>query len=166
MLYSHWEGFIKNSSSYYLAFVKFRKLNYSELSTCLLTLAIKSKLVDTLNTNEHNEQQRFVEFFTGELNTRAKWNLDKAIDTKSNLNSGVLMNILSVLGIDNKDFELKSNLIDSQLVKNRNTISHGNYFNMDKEEYSELHKQIIRLMDIFFNEVTNQVVLKKYKKSA
>lgn len=164
MLYSHWEGFIRNAANYYLLYVKQKKLPYSKLSRCLLTLALKTKLVTTVSTNEHKEQQRFIDFFLDDLNTRAYWNLEKAIDTKSNLNSEVLLNILSVIGIDPRDFQLKSNLIDKQLVKNRNTISHGNYFHMEKDDYSDLHDQIVGMMNNLSNRITNSVVLEKYKK--
>lgn len=166
MLYSHWEGFVKNSTSYYLFYVKQLKLNYSDLSPCLLTLSLKTKLLEFNNNSSHEEQLKFVDFVQNDLNQRAFWNLEKAVDTKSNLNSKVLQNILSVVGISFNDFELKSNLIDEKLVKNRNTIAHGNYLSFSKEDYSILHAEIVGMINNIFNQITNLAVLKKYKNSA
>lgn len=166
MLYSHWEGFVKNATSYYLLYVKQLKLNYSELSPCLLTLSLKTKFLEFNNTSSHEEQLKFVDFFQNDLNQRAFWNLEKAVDTKSNLNSEVLQNILSVVGISFQDFELKSNLIDEKLVKNRNTIAHGNYLTFTKKDYTDLHAEIVGMINNIFNQITNLAVLKKYKNSA
>ncbi|MFD2724631.1 MAE_28990/MAE_18760 family HEPN-like nuclease [Hyunsoonleella rubra] len=166
MLYSHWEGFIKNATSYYLIYVKQLKLNYSDLAPCLLTLSLKSKLLEFNNNYNHEENLKFVDFFQNNLNQRAFWNLEKAVDTKSNLNSEVLQNILSVVGISFHDFELKSNLIDEKLVKNRNTIAHGNYLSFTKNDYKNLHAEIVGMVNNIFNQITNLAVLKKYKNSA
>lgn len=166
MLYSHWEGFVKNSTSYYLLYVKQLKLNYSDLSPCLLTLSLKTKFIEFNNNSSHEEQLKFVDFVQNNLNQRAFWNLEKAVDTKSNLNSEVLQNILSVVGISFNDFELKSNLIDEKLVKNRNTIAHGNYLSFSKEDYTILHAEIVGMINNIFNQITNLAVLKKYKNSA
>lgn len=166
LLYAHWEGFNKVSCELYLEYVKQLKLNYSELSNNLLALSIKSEIVDMESTNNHERHTEFLGFIDSGLNNRAKWNLDKAIDTKSNLNSDILRNIMSVVGIDFKHFELKSKLIDEQLLKNRNTIAHGNYLTIDRKEYHSIHVDILTLMQIVYDELSNLVALKKFKKGA
>jgi hypothetical protein len=79
-----------------------------------------------------------------------------------------LKNILSVIGIPFTDFELKSHLIDVQLLKNRNNIAHGNgnKLEINKPSYLSLHKEIEGLLNIFHSHLSNLVVLEKYKKSA
>ena len=166
LLYAHWEGFTKYSTECYLNFVKYKKLKYNELSTNLLALSLKSYIHEFKTSFQHKMHADFLNFIENNLNERAKWNLENAIDTKSNLNSEVLKNILSVIGVPLNDFELKFNLIDEQLLKNRNSIAHGNYLLIDKKEYLNIHKEIFTLMDILFNELTNLVSMKKYKKSA
>lgn len=166
LLYAHWEGFNKTACETYLNYVKQLKLNYSELSSNLLALSIKSEIVDMESTNNHERHTKFLDFIQSQLDKRAKWNLDKAIDTKSNLNSEILKNILSVVGIDYKAFELKEKLIDEQLLSSRNTIAHGNYLLIDKKEYMSIHSEIMVLMQIVFDELSNLVTLKRYKKSA
>jgi len=168
LLYAHWEGFIKTACTKYLDFVKFKKLSYSNLCDNLLALSLRSKIQEIENRGQHIIHKEFIQFFQNELEQRATWNLEKAIDTKSNLNSDVLENILSVVGIPFTDFELKSHLIDVQLLKNRNTIAHGNGNKLDinKDSYLNLHKEIEGLLNIFHNHLSNLVVLEKYKKSA
>ena len=164
LLYAHWEGFNKVACDLYLGYVKQLRLKYSDLSNNLLALSIKSQIVIMESTNDHEKHTKFLNFIDEELETRAKWNLDKAIDTKSNLNSKILRNIMSVVGIDFSLFELKSNLIDVQLLQNRNTIAHGNYLVIGKEEYLSIHTEVLKLIQITFDELSNLVVLKKYKK--
>ena len=166
LLYAHWEGFTKYSTDCYLNYVKNKKLKYNELSNNLLALSLKS-YIHELNTNfQHKLHADFLNFIENGLDDRAKWNLESAIDTKSNLNSEVLENILSVIGIPKIYFELKFKLLDEQLLKNRNSIAHGNYLLIDKKEYFNIHKEIFTLINVLFNELTNLVTMEKYKKSA
>jgi hypothetical protein len=168
LLYAHWEGFIKTACSNYLDFVKYRKLNMNELPDNLLALSLKSELQELESTGQHILHLKFVQFIKTSLSKRATWNLDKAIDTKSNLNSEVLENILSVVGIPFTDFELKSNLIDEQLLKHRNNIAHGNgnVLDFDKNGYLKVHDEIYDLLQLFYNHLSNLVTLEKYKVSA
>lgn len=166
LLYAHWEGFNKTACDTYLEYVKQLKLKYSELSPNLLALSMKSEIVELESTNNHERHTHFLEFIQNQLENRAKWNLDKAIDTKSNLNSAILKNILSVVGVSYNSFELKEKLIDEQLLNSRNTIAHGNYLLVDKKEYMSIHSEILLLMQRVFDELSNLVTLEKYKKSA
>ncbi|MBL1281118.1 MAG: hypothetical protein COA33_012630 [Fluviicola sp.] len=166
LLYAHWEGFTKFSTECYLNFVKYKKLKYNELSTNLLALSLKSYIHEFETNYQHKLHVDFLNFIENDLDDRAKWNIENAIDTRSNLNSEVLENILSVIGIPMNDFELKFNLLDEQLLKNRNSIAHGNYLLIDRIEYLNIHKEIFTLMNVLSNELMNLVTLEKYKKSA
>lgn len=166
LLYAHWEGFNKTACETYLEYVKQLGLTYSELSCNLLALSVRSEIFELESTNNHGRHTKFLKFIQNELDQRAKWNLDKAIDTKSNLNSEILRNMLSVVGIHYDSFELKEKLIDEQLLSTRNTIAHGNYLLVDKREYMSMHSEILSLMQIVFDELSNLVTLKKYKKGA
>jgi hypothetical protein len=166
LLYAHWEGFTKYSTDCYLNYVKNKKLKYNELSKNLLALSLKSYIHELKTNFQHKLHVNFLNFIENDLDDRAKWNLENAIDTKSNLNSEVLENILSVIGIPIIDFELKFKLLDQQLLKNRNSIAHGSYLLIDKKEYFNIHKEILNLIEVLFNELTNLVAMEKYKKSA
>ncbi|NJM61748.1 MAG: hypothetical protein HC849_18575, partial [Oscillatoriales cyanobacterium RU_3_3] len=46
-------------------------------------------------------------------------------------------------------------LIDIKLLKTRNEIAHGNYSAFDREEYIELHREVIGMLDMFRTQIEN-----------
>lgn len=163
LLYAHWEGFIKNSCEYYLSYVKYQKLKFSELKENFIALGLKNKLTEFEQTNKATIHCQMVEFLLNELNQKASIPDENIIKTGSNLNSMILKEILTSIGIDFSDYELKSNLIDSVLLKNRNSIAHGQYVELDDIEFSNLHSDIIWIMDDVKTKLTNSVLLEEFK---
>lgn len=161
ILYAHWEGFVKLASNSYLEYVRMQKLSYDELASNFVALAIKEKLKETKDTNKPSLYIPVCDFFLFELNKRSSLPKE-AISTASNLSSEILKEITSILGLNFSDYSTKSKLIDEKLLKSRNEIAHGNYLLIDTEEYLELHKTIINLLDIFKNQIENACIQKKY----
>ena len=62
------------------------------------------------------------------------------------------------------DYELKSNLIDAVLLKNRNSIAHGQFVELDDIEYHNLHSEILAMMSDIRTKVSNAAVLEEYKR--
>ncbi|WP_330202804.1 MAE_28990/MAE_18760 family HEPN-like nuclease [Cyanobacterium sp. DS4] len=163
ILYAHWEGFVKLASNSYLEFVRMQKLSYDQLASNFVALAMKEKLKETKDTNKPSLYIPVCDFFLFELNKKS--NLPKeAISTASNLSSEMLKEIMSILGLNFADYSTKSKLIDEKLLKSRNEIAHGNYLLIDREEYLELHIEIINLLNIFKNQVENACLQEKYKR--
>lgn len=52
----------------------------------------------------------------------------------------------------------KSVLIDTKLLKTRNEIVHGNYSVFDRDEYLELHGEVIGMLDLFRNQIENAAI--------
>ena len=52
ILYSHWEGAVKNIAEYYLNFVSCQKLRYSDLKKNFLMLVIKNLIDETSKTKK------------------------------------------------------------------------------------------------------------------
>lgn len=161
LLYAHWEGFIKNSAEAYLCFVKSQKLNCNQLSDGLLSVALKQKMLEFEDTNKSTVHIQFICYFRNELNKRAS--ISEVVNTKSNLNSEILREILLSIGIDFTPFELKSNLIDKQLLNYRNTIAHGQYLLIDKEEYESIHQEIFSMINIIRTNIENAAINEEYK---
>ncbi|MDC5044252.1 MAE_28990/MAE_18760 family HEPN-like nuclease, partial [Acinetobacter baumannii] len=88
------------------------------------------------------------------------------IDTKSNLNSEVLEEIMGKIGLDTSSFELKANFIDESLIKMRNAIAHGEYRNIELQDFLDIYDGTMILIENFFNEILNFVVQKKFLLSA
>ncbi|RAM48038.1 MAG: hypothetical protein C6Y22_30135 [Hapalosiphonaceae cyanobacterium JJU2] len=161
ILYSHWEGFVKLAANSYLEFVRSKKLTYKELSSNFLALAMKEKLKEAKETNKPSLYIPICDFFLSELNQRCILPKD-AISTASNLSSEILKEITDILGIDFSLYSTKSVLIDTKLLKTRNEIAHGNYSVFDKDEYIELHLEVIGMLDIFRNQIENAAIEKKF----
>lgn len=164
LLYAHWEGFIKNSCELYLTYIKSQKLNYNELSENIIALSLKYNLKEFEQTNKSTIHCQIVDFLLNNLNQRAAIPENDIIKTGSNLNSNILKEILTTVGLDYKEYELKNNLLDTVLLKNRNSIAHGEYIALDEVNYNDLYKDILAIMDDIKTRLSNSVVLESYKR--
>lgn len=161
ILYSHWEGFVKLAANSYIEYVREQKLTYKQLSSNFLALAMKEQLKKAKETNKPSLYIPVCDFFLSELNQRCSLPKD-TISTASNLSSEILKEITYILGIDFSYYSTKSVLIDTKLLKTRNEIAHGNYLIFDREEYIELHREVIEMLDIFRNQIENAALERKF----
>lgn len=164
LLYAHWEGYIKNASSYYLGYVSFQGLRYQELANCFVATALKQQLLDfsaTLKATQHLTFVNYLDVYGSEV---PKFNPDLIIKTGSNLNSSILKEILTVIGITYTPYELKGHLIDEQLLNYRNSIAHGEWLAIDQSGYEFLHHEIYAMLMQIKNEIENSAAQKLYKK--
>ncbi|MEX6778885.1 MAE_28990/MAE_18760 family HEPN-like nuclease [Limnospira fusiformis] len=162
ILYSHWEGFVKLAANAYLDYVRLQKLNYQELSSNFLALAMKEKLKKSKETNKPSVYIPICEFFISELNQRSVLPKD-AISTASNLSSEIFKEITAILGLDFFPYSTKANLIDEKLLKTRNEIAHGEYLVFDRQEYIELHRMVIEMLDLFRTQIENAALQEAFK---
>lgn len=164
LLYAHWEGFIKNAAEYYLIYVAGKKLKYNELGHNLVAICLKNKLTEFEHTNKNTIHTQLIDFLSGDLNLSANLPTENIIKTQSNLNSNILKEILSILGIDYTQFELKEKYIDSQLLKIRNSVAHGQDPDITEIDFYELYQEITAMMTSIKNEISNNASLSKYRK--
>jgi hypothetical protein len=165
LLYAHWEGFVKNSAESYLTYIKFQKLNLNQVNSNILALSLKQKISEFSMTNKATLHVQFIDFFQNNLNEKASFSETDSIKTQSNLNSIILKEIFATIGLDITNYDLKSNLIDKQLIKYRNDIAHGNQPPLNKQEYKILHGEIITMLNNILTDISNSAVLDKYKKT-
>ncbi len=165
LLYAHWEGFVKNSAESYLTYIKFQKLNLNQVNSNILALSLKQKISEFSMTNKATLHVQFIDFFQNNLNEKASFSETDSIKTQSNLNSIILKEIFITIGLDITNYDLKSNLIDKQLIKYRNDIAHGNQPPLNKQEYKILHGEIITMLNNILTDISNSAVLDKYKKT-
>ncbi len=111
LLYSHWEGFVKNACKAYLEHVSNKKISLKDLTENFKAIALKGliqemyKSSDTLTlTNELNFLEAAGEFGTKVFSVKKgsfSSEKDKSIiNTKDNLNLHVFKSILRIIGID------------------------------------------------------------------
>lgn len=165
LLYAHWEGSIKLAANSYLEYVRVQKLSYGQLASNFLALAMKEKLKEAKETNKPSLYIPVCDFFLDELNQKCLLPKD-AISTASNLSSEIFRDITHVLGIDFSPYSTKSILIDTKLLKTRNEIAHGEYSIFDREEYIELHTEIIVMLDMFRNQIENAAINQNYLRNS
>ena len=164
LLYAHWEGFIKNAAENYLIFVAAKQLKYEELSNCFLALCLKRKLTICENTNKSTTHTQVIEFIMNQSSERAYLPCDNVIKTGQNLKSEVLKEILTTIGLDFSLYELKSNLIDVQLLNMRNCIVHGEQLQIDKKEFLQLYKEITFIMYSIRIDISNAACQQMYRR--
>jgi hypothetical protein len=161
LLYAHWEGFVKLAANSYLEYVRMQRLCYQDLASNFLALAMKEKLKEAKKTNKPSLYIPVCDFFLDELNQRCSLPKE-AISTASNLSSEIFQEITRTLGIDFSPYSTKSVLIDTKLLRTRNEIAHGEYSIFDLEEYIELHKEVIEMLEIFRTQIENAAINKNY----
>ncbi len=165
MLYAHYEGFVKNSCELYLIYVKYQKLDYQQLTENFVALSLKYNLNEFQQTNKSTLHCQIVDFILNKLNQRATIPVDNVIRTGSNLTSNILREVLTTIGMDYSAYELKNNLIDSVLLKNRNSIAHGEFLDLNEVNFNELYSEIFFIMEDLKNRITNFVIQESYRKN-
>ena len=163
LIYAHWEGFIKAAGNGYLAYIVSQRLTYLELANNFIAFAAKRLLNEARESNKVTVYAKVTEFFVSGLTDRCTRPME--IETNSNLSSEVLREIISILGLDYGEYATKAKLIDETLLKNRNNIAHGKYLLIDIEEFIDLHRTIVSLMDLFSNQISNAVSTKAYRQT-
>lgn len=166
ILYAHWEGFIKEASSIYLEYVSRQGLRYNQLTNNFIALAFKNQLKLIEETQKPCTYTEALNFITSRLDEHSRLPYEDVIRTESNLSSSVLKEITCILGLDYSFYELKQELIDTKLLRQRNAVAHGEYLSIEMEGYSDLHKEVIGMMDEFKTQVENHACQRSYQVSS
>lgn len=164
LIYAHWEGFIKAAGDAYLIYIASQRLTYSDLTNNFVAIAAKRLLSEAGLSNKVIVYAKVTEFFISGLTDRC--NFPTEVETKSNLSSEVLREIAYILGLDYSEYETKAKLIDETLLKSRNEIAHGKYLLIDIEQFIDLHRTMIDLLDLFSNQISNAASTEAYKKTS
>jgi ribonucleotide reductase beta subunit family protein with ferritin-like domain len=106
-----------------------------------------------------------IDFMRDGLSKRAQMKIETAINTESNLSAAVFQNILSTVGLDPAAYESKSNLINESLLKRRNEIAHGEYIDVQKDEWATLADEVLLMLRQFKTDIENAMVLKSFRRA-
>lgn len=166
LLYGHWEGFIKNTSTYYLEYVNGQSLTYRELRSCFVVFGVKRKINDLVSSKNSSVSISTLDFLRNELDEKAKLKIKSAIRTEYNLSSKVFSNIAKSIGINTSVYESRYHLIDESLLKRRNHIAHGEYLDVDSEGFRKLADETLFMLRSYKTDIENAVSLEEYKISA
>ena len=163
VLYAHWEGFVKAAAVCYLEYVARQHLVYRELTVPFRALAAKAKLDAAAQSNKPQIFIAATKFILNQQDERSSIPWQNAINTRSNLNSSVLKEIVVLLGLDYSPYVTKEKLIDQTLLRFRNNIAHGKGLSLTHEQFEELYREIVTLMDIFRAQVENATVMQAFR---
>ncbi len=162
LLYAHWEGFVKKIGSQYLEYVANQGRKANELTPNFIAIKLKTYLLDAVKSKKISTTHEVVDFFCNSLNKKLRIPYKGIIDTQSNLSSTVLTEIMYTLGLDNKPYEIKKNLINESLVNRRNHIAHGENLDISVADYLNLHIEVMTLIDEFRDQVENAAATNRF----
>ncbi len=162
ILYAHWEGFVKLAATGYVSYVATRGLRYRDLTPNFVALGMRRQIRDAGQSNLSSLHTELAARLMSDLSERVLIDWETAISTRSNLNADTLKEILALLGIDEQPYILKGPLLDQRLLANRNRVAHGERAEIEVDEYSELHTEIIKLVEQFSTDVQNAAVMGQF----
>lgn len=154
---------LKNALASYWKHVARRGLAYKELSYNFVALGIERELARTQGDAAITKLIRRVSRIMACDDDRALMNAQD-IDMQSNLNSEVLTELFEKLGIDGSPLVTKHHFIDFALLKNRNSIAHGEYLSMSIGVYTEAHTEALNVMNTVRNIISNAANTGRYRR--
>jgi hypothetical protein len=163
LLYSHWEGFVKEAGTSYLEFVSRQSLELGQLKSSFLAVSIRRQISQCASAKSVSLHRLLVDRIRSGLANPANLPWKKIIKTRSNLKAANLKEIIDILDLDYGPFELKAKPVINKLVDTRNGIAHGEGIPVDPTEYADLHTEIIILLNEFKSQVQTAASTKKYK---
>jgi hypothetical protein len=162
LLYAHWEGFVKAAGTAYVQYVANQRLKYRQLTPNFIALGAKKDLVSFAASSRGAILCRISDFFVNGLDAKARINWEAAVDTKSNLSGEIARDIIAILGLNYKPFEVHEKTVIECVRIARNSVAHGQYLSVSAEEYGRLHKVVLELLDEINIQICNAAHERSY----
>ena len=165
LLYAHWEGFIKQAATAYVSYVATRGQRLRDLTPNFVALGLRGFITSASTPSTSSSPIPHTELVSkviSGLGDNADLDWRNAVNTASNLDSGILKQITCLIGLDATEYLSNGPLIDGSLRDNRNRIAHGERELIQPEDYALLHERIIHLIDRFRTDVENAAVRRSY----
>ena len=145
LLYANWEGYVKEVCQLYMEYIERSGTKNREL---------KAEMLGYLWSSD-------IRPLTGGINFEKK-KCERNINTKSNLNFGILENISAYLCFD-VSFLIPYRHRLNALVNLRNNIAHGSFpSTMDYDIFDEYAKSILELMENFENIIIHNLANRNF----
>lgn len=174
LIYSHWEGCVKNLCKLYLGYVSGLSISISELTDNYKAIALKGKIKQMVGSSESLTMSNELSFIRsvdegsedkfkvgGKFNKRDK---DKSIiDTQGNLSYEIFESFLKIVGIGKKSCLMtKKTYINEKLLQNRNKIAHGNKIDSFNNELDLDIESIKLIKNLIFSIIDSLAIDLKY----
>lgn len=155
ILYAHFEGFVKAAGKSYVEYVSRCGVRFKDLRPGFVALGLKRELFPGTESARGSVLRELVVSLTNRADEIAELPWASAIQTKSNLTSERLRDIVLVLELDYRPFELRAKTIIDRLVDQRNHIAHGQSLEVDSDEFIRLHAEVMDMIEIFRTQIEN-----------
>jgi hypothetical protein len=161
MAYAHWQGFILASSLAYLEYINSRSLKFEELTINFQALAYKDKIRSY--GSPPKEISHYLEI-VGLTDKKVELDVNKAIDSNSNLDYKNFENICHSVGIDSHNYWSTYKPFIDELVKNRCNIAHGGFDIQENEYVKEVLTKVIEFIDVYSTSIENLAITDAHKR--
>ena len=166
LLYAHWEGYVKRILTLYLNHIADQNLYSHELKTNFYAMSLLSEFEKFKKTKKFSCCVDLTKKVFNQIRDIPRIQYDRIIDTQSNLNSKLFKELMQLLDLDSSIHDTSFNLIDERLLARRNGIAHGENrkrFSLNKEEYEDIQKRIVQIMDDLAKQIIEAAINKSYK---
>lgn len=182
MLYAHFEGFFKDCLECYIKYINSTNLTLSNFIDTVITASLSREYMAFEDSNRkckeltsvppaeeflhkyHRRRELTKKFTSNYLDKKIRID-EKIINTKSNLDYGVLQENLYILGFDYNYFMDKQNNI-TKLVRLRNSVAHGSQREpIDFSEFEKIEEDILGIMEEMIKYLYRFCLEEKYLKN-
>lgn len=164
MLYSHWEGFVKNTARAFLSFLMSQGYKYSELKHNFWVAGMLNVAGGENSQINTWRSVKLYDFMTRDcINDKFFVDEERYVNAKGNLNSEVFKEIIYRLGLPESKFMTYYIILDSSLLKRRNEIAHGENTaarkdsTLDIEGFLDLYNKVQELINTYHVELENYI---------
>jgi hypothetical protein len=164
ILYSHWEGFIKSTSNFYLNYLSHLPLKYDELNDRFITLSLRGEIKNCSESNKVSIHHKIVDKLMNQLTSEATIPFKDIVPPCEILNYALFYEILFTFGINKEYYELKQQLIDRELIRNRNAVAHGRRTSLKKSDFYVLYNHLMPMLEEFKSQIIDSAQNERYKK--
>ena len=165
MCYAHWEGHAKFCADRYLEYLTRRRLRFTELNSRFYEVRFLKELATSSQLN-YAARAELVRKILDSRTERFSHFPKELVDTRSNLNSGVLQELCLVCDIDYAEFESEADFMDRILLRRRNEVAHGENVFIEAVDPDDLVTRTTALMRLFRDKVDASISLETYKVAA
>jgi hypothetical protein len=164
LAYAHWEGYVVKTSRALIQYVADLRLSRGELADSYLALSLAGRLhqadASTRRIEIHidviNELRRSAEIASFPA-------AEKMIQADGNLKSEKFQDIVARLGLNPSPFELHYKWLDSELLRRRNKVAHGDDGYTDSSFALDALTRVHTLMDQYRTAIQNAVALEAFR---
>jgi hypothetical protein len=164
---AHFEGYIKYASNAYIAFISAQNIKGKDLRIEIASIAVRKKkhqlfgipsakkvkitvVSDLLETYDSMLENNFYIKLSADDLVPEIDEEDVPLPTEGNPTPDVLKEISKIIGIDYDTlFQLRAPFIDSELLKPRHSVAHGERRQIRSEELNAAAEFVIEIVDKF-----------------